>query len=97
MTLEHYDGMTQKQLAKIIATAKEKWAILDELIIHRIGDILPNEPIVVISVWAMHRAEAFEACRYIMEELKSHAPFWKREILTSNESRWVLKNTSGKN
>lgn len=97
MTLEHYDGMTQKQLEKIMAIAKEKWGILDALIVHRVGDILPNEPIVVISVWSAHRADAFDACRYIMEELKSNAPFWKRETLISNQTRWVLKNTGGKN
>ena len=97
MTLEHYDGMTQKQLEKVMAIAKEKWGILDALIVHRVGDILPNEPIVVISVWSAHRADAFDACRYIMEELKSNAPFWKRETLISNQTRWVLKNTGGKN
>jgi molybdopterin synthase catalytic subunit len=97
MTLEHYEGMTQKQLEKIMAIAKEKWGILDALIVHRVGDILPNEPIVVISVWSAHRADAFDACRYIMEELKSNAPFWKRETLISNQTRWVLKNTGGKN
>ena len=97
MTLEHYDGMTQKQLEKIMAIAKENWGILDALIVHRVGDILPNEPIVVISVWSAHRADAFDACRYIMEELKSNAPFWKRETLISNQTRWVLKNTGGKN
>ena len=97
MTLEHYEGMTQKQLEKIMAIAKEKWAILDALIVHRIGDILPSEPIMLISIWSAHRADAFDACRYMMEELKSSAPFWKRETLISNQTRWVLKNTGGKN
>ena len=97
MTLEHYEGMTQKQLEKMIATAKQKWTILDALIVHRIGDILPSEPIMLISIWAAHRADAFDACRYIMEELKSSAPFWKRETLISNQTRWVLKNTGGEN
>ena len=91
MTLEHYDGMTQKQLAKIIAAAKTKWRILDCLIVHRVGDILPNEPIVLVSVWSAHRDEAFEACRYLMEELKANAPFWKLETLATNETRWVSK------
>ena len=91
MTLEHYDGMTQKQLTKIIASAKTKWQILDCLIVHRVGDILPNEPIVLVSVWSAHRGEAFEACRYLMEELKANAPFWKCEKLATNESRWVSK------
>lgn len=91
MTLEYYDGMTQKQLAKIIAAAKTKWQILDCLIVHRVGDILPNEPIVLVSVWSAHRGEAFEACRYLMEELKANAPFWKLETLATNETRWVSK------
>ena len=63
MTLEHYEGMTQKQLEKIITTAKDKWTILESLIVHRIGDILPSEPIVLIAIWSAHRADAFEACR----------------------------------
>ena len=96
MTLEHYEGMTQKQLEKIITTAKDKWTILESLIVHRIGDILPSEPIVLIAIWSAHRADAFEACRYIMEELKSNAPFWKRETLSSQQTRWVLKNTGSK-
>ena len=92
MTLEHYDGMTQKQLTKIIAAAKTQWQILDSLIVHRVGEILPNEPIVLVSVWSAHRNEAFEACRYLMEELKANAPFWKLETLTTNEKRWVSKS-----
>lgn len=94
MTLEHYDGMTQKQLGKIIDTAKVQWQILDCLIVHRVGEILPNEPIVLVVVWSAHRAEAFDACRYLMEELKANAPFWKREKLATNETRWVSKNHS---
>ncbi len=93
MTLEHYEGMTQKQLEKIIEIAKDKWTILEALIVHRIGDILPSEPIVLIAIWSAHRADAFDACQYIMEELKSNAPFWKRETLNSNQTRWVVKNT----
>ncbi len=92
MTLEHYDGMTQKQLTQIIATAKIKWQILDCLIVHRVGKILPNEPIVLVAVWSAHRDEAFEACRYLMEELKENAPFWKLETLATNETRWVSKH-----
>lgn len=91
MTLEHYEGMTQKQLSKMIETVKARWQILDCLIIHRVGEILPNEPIVLISVWSAHRAQAFEACRFLIEELKANAPFWKLEQLTTNEKRWVTK------
>jgi molybdopterin synthase catalytic subunit len=95
MTLEHYAGMTEKQLEKIVAEAKQQWAILDTLIVHRVGNILPNEPIVLVSVWTAHRGDAFDGCRYIMEALKSHAPFWKKEVLTTDEERWVAHNTDG--
>lgn len=91
MMLEHYEGMTQKQLVKMIESAKTRWEILDCLIIHRVGEILPNQPIVLISVWSAHRAQAFEACRFLIEELKANAPFWKLEQLCSNEKRWVTK------
>ncbi|GDX84417.1 molybdenum cofactor biosynthesis protein MoaE [Methylococcaceae bacterium] len=91
MMLEHYDGMTQKQLTKMVTTTKSKWQILDFLIVHRIGEILPNEPIVLVAVWSAHRNEAFEACRYLMEELKANAPFWKLEKLATNQNRWVSK------
>lgn len=95
MTLEHYSGMTEKQLAKIVTAAKQQWAVLDTLIVHRVGNILPNEPIVLVSVWTRHRGDAFDACRYIMEALKSHAPFWKKELLSTDEERWVTHNTDG--
>ena len=95
MTLEHYAGMTEKQLAKIVTLAKQQWAIQDVLIVHRVGDILPNQPIVLVSVWSSHRGDAFDACRYIMEALKSQAPFWKKERLINNEERWVNHNTDG--
>ncbi len=94
MTLEHYPGMTEQELGRIVAEAREQWALLDELIIHRVGDLLPNEPIVLVAVWSAHRKDAFEACRHIMEALKSRAPFWKKEQLDSS-SRWVDKNTDG--
>lgn len=92
MTLEHYPGMTEKCLNEISKKASERWDIADSLIIHRVGDLQPNEPIVLVAVWSAHRAAAFEACRYLIEELKSHAPFWKREQL-SERSRWSEQNT----
>jgi len=95
MSLEHYPGMTEKQLKKIIAEAGQQWPVIDTLVIHRVGDILPNEPIVLVAVWTSHRGDAFDACRYIMEALKSRAPFWKKELLQSEQERWVLKNTDG--
>jgi molybdopterin synthase catalytic subunit len=95
MTLEYYPGMTEKQLEKIVAEAMQQWPVLDALIVHRVGDILPNEPIVLVAVWTSHRGDAFDASRYIMEALKSRAPFWKKELLASQTERWLLKNTDG--
>ena len=92
MTLEHYPGMTEQYLEKISKEAKQRWDLIDCLIIHRVGDVSPNDPIVVVAVWSAHRAAAYEANRYLMEELKSRAPFWKKETLNQG-SRWVEKNT----
>lgn len=92
MTLEHYPGMTEKCLNEISKQASERWDIADSLIIHRVGELQPNEPIVLVAVWSAHRAPAFEACRYLIEELKSRAPFWKREQL-SQHTRWLEQNT----
>lgn len=94
MTLEHYPGMTEKHLRHISEEAARRWDILDSFIIHRIGSVHPNDPIVLVAVWSAHRAAAFEACRYLMEELKSRAPFWKKEELEDG-TRWVEKNTPG--
>ena len=100
MFLEHYPGMTEKHLEKIVQAAKEQWEILETLVIHRVGELLPNDPIVLVAVWSAHRKDAFEASRFIMEDLKSKAPFWKKESLkstgqTAEKNRWVQKNTSG--
>ena len=94
MTLEHYPGMTEEHLEKICEDAHQKWDLIESLIIHRVGLIEIADPIVLVCVWSEHRAEAFDACRFIMEDLKSKAPFWKQE-LTSGGSRWVEKNTPG--
>jgi molybdopterin synthase catalytic subunit len=93
MLLEHYPGMTEKYLQKISEEAASKWDMLDSLIIHRVGEMLPNDPIVLVAVWSAHRAAAFDASRYLMEELKSRAPFWKKEKLSAEQTRWVDKNT----
>jgi molybdopterin synthase catalytic subunit len=93
--LEHYPGMTEKQLQHIIDQAQQQWAILDVLVVHRVGRVLPDETLVVVAVWAVHRGDAFDACRYIMENLKSRAPFWKKETLASGQQRWVEKNSQG--
>ncbi len=95
MTLEHYPGMTEKQLAETIAEAMEKWSVIDVLVVHRVGDIFPDDPIVLVAVWSSHRGDAYDSNRYIMEALKSKAPFWKKEILLSDSERWVAKNTDG--
>jgi molybdopterin synthase catalytic subunit len=94
MSLEHYPGMTEQHLGKISEEANQRWDILDSLIIHRVGRVLPGDPIVLVAVWSAHRAAAFGACRFLIEELKSRAPLWKKETLPDGE-RWVEKNTLG--
>lgn len=93
MMLEHYQGMTEKQLEQIVETAQNRWPLVAALVIHRVGRVNPDEPIVLIAVWSAHRAEAFEASRFIIEELKTKAPFWKKETLTEGE-RWVEAHSS---
>ncbi len=94
MTLEHYPAMTEKHLRQIAEQAQSRWDIFDVLIIHRVGEIRPNDPIVLVAVWSAHRAAAYDANRFIMEDLKSKAPFWKKEVLREG-SRWVERNTPG--
>ncbi len=94
MSLEHYPGMTEKELSRIVDEVRSRWQLLDELIVHRVGELSPNDPIVLVAVWSAHRKDAFEACRHIMEALKSRAPFWKKEQLNEGY-RWVDKNTDG--
>jgi len=88
MTLEHYPAMTQYFLDNLCLLSCEKFSLDDCLIVHRFGDIHPNEPIVLTVAWSAHRAQAFDACRYLMEELKARAPFWKKEVTDAGE-RWV--------
>ena len=95
MCLEHYPRMTEKQLEKIIIQASDQWALIETLVVHRVGDVFPDDVLVLVAVWSVHRGDAFDASRYIMEALKSKAPFWKKEILTSDKTRWVNKNTDG--
>lgn len=94
MFLEHYPGMTENYLEKILADASARWELTDALIVHRVGSLEPGDPIVLVAAWSAHRKAAFEASRWLMEELKSRAPFWKKEQLAGS-SRWVTKNTSG--
>lgn len=95
MTLDYYPGMTEKQLEKILTDAGQQWQLIDTYIVHRVGEIKPDDTIVLVAVWSSHRGDAFDACRFIMEALKSTAPFWKKELLDSGQTRWVEKNTDG--
>ena len=95
MTLEHYPGMTEKQLALIVEQANQQWVLMDTLLIHRIGDVVPDDSLVLVAAWSAHRGDAFDACRFIMEALKKQAPFWKKERLASGEVRWVESNSDG--
>jgi molybdopterin synthase catalytic subunit len=88
MTLEHYPGMTEKALEAIVAEAHGRWDLVDTLVIHRVGALAPGERIVLVGVASAHRGEAFAACEFIMDYLKTRAPFWKRED-TPEGSRWV--------
>lgn len=94
MILEHYPGMTEKHLQRIGEEAMRRWDILDVLLLHRVGEVQPGDPLVLVAVWSTHRNAAFEACRFLIEELKSQAPFWKKERLDAG-FRWVEKNTPG--
>ncbi len=94
MTLEYYPGMTEKHIRQIYGQAAEKWKLLECLVLHRTGRVEIGETIVVVAVWSVHRGDALESCRYIIEDLKSRAPFWKKEVLNDGE-KWVEKNTSG--
>jgi molybdopterin synthase catalytic subunit len=88
LTLEHYPGMTEKALGTIIDEAKSRWDILDALVIHRVGEMKPTDQIVLVAVTGAHRGEAFAACEFIMDYLKTRAPFWKKEE-TPTGPRWV--------
>lgn len=88
MTLEHYPGMTEKALESIVAEAKRRWKVMDILVVHRVGELRPADQIVLVAVTGAHRGEAFAACEFIMDYLKTRAPFWKKEQ-TLQGARWV--------
>lgn len=88
MELEHYPGMTEKALEDIVASARARWNIFDALVIHRVGPLKPLDQIVLVAVTSAHRGEAFAACEFIMDYLKTQAPFWKKED-TPEGARWV--------
>lgn len=88
MVLEHYPGMTERALEEIVADAKSRWSIFDALVVHRVGRLDPTDAIVLVAVTSAHRQDAFAACEFIMDFLKTRAPFWKKESTAAGE-RWV--------
>jgi molybdopterin synthase catalytic subunit len=93
LTLEHYPGMTEKALEDIVAEAKRRFDVYEIGVIHRIGELAPTDPIVFVAVTSAHRGDAFDACRFVMDYLKTRAPFWKKE-LTPQGPRWVEARSS---
>jgi len=93
MTLEHYPGMTERALVAIVDEAKSRWNIMDAVVIHRVGALKPADQIVLVGVASAHRGDAFAACEFIIDYLKTRAPFWKKED-TPSGARWVEARTS---
>ncbi|PWI34254.1 molybdopterin synthase catalytic subunit MoaE [Vibrio albus] len=93
LSLEHYPGMTEKVLGDICKQAAERWSLCDVRVIHRIGEIQAGEQIVFVGVTSAHRSDSFSACEFIMDFLKTNAPFWKKEI-TTESTRWVESKQS---
>jgi molybdopterin synthase catalytic subunit len=97
LTLEHYPGMTEKALEAIVVQAKSRWDIFDALVIHRVGTLQPTDQIVLVAVTSAHRGEAFKACEFIMDYLKTGAPFWKKEATRlggKTIERWIEAKVS---
>lgn len=88
MVLEHYPGMTEKSIEAIVDEAKTRWKVIDALVIHRVGALAPTDQIVLVAVTSSHRGDAFAACEFVMDFLKTAAPFWKKESTLDGE-RWV--------
>ena len=93
LTLEHYPGMTEAALDEIVAEARQRFDIRDALVVHRVGALVPGDQIVLVVVTGAHRGAAFDACEFVMDWLKTHAPFWKKERLPDGE-RWVEARAS---
>ncbi len=93
MTLEHYPGMTERAIAQIVDQAKSRWQVMDCTVIHRYGALQPNDQIVLVAVASAHRGDAFAACEFIMDYLKTQAPFWKKEQ-TAEGAQWVEAKTA---
>ncbi len=93
MTLEHYPGMTEREIGKIVEEARARWQVMDATVIHRYGELSAGEQIVLVAVASAHRADAFAACEFIMDYLKTRAPFWKKEHRAEG-ARWVEARSS---
>jgi len=93
LTLEHYPGMTERALESIVAEARSRWRIIDVTVVHRVGELKPLDQIVLVVVVGEHRGDAFAACEFIMDYLKTRAPFWKKEQ-TPEGARWVEARAS---
>jgi molybdopterin synthase catalytic subunit len=93
MTLEHYAGMTEREIGKIVEEAKTRWKVMGCTVIHRYGELQPGDQIVMVAVASAHRGDAFAACEFVMDYLKTRAPFWKKESRAEG-ARWVEARTS---
>ncbi len=93
MTLEHYAGMTEREIAKIVEEARSRWQVMDCTVIHRVGELQPTDQIVLVAVASAHRGDAFAACEFIMDYLKTRAPFWKKEQRAGG-AQWVEARAS---
>jgi molybdopterin synthase catalytic subunit len=93
MTLEHYAGMTEREITKIVEEAASRWKVMDATVIHRYGELKPTDQIVLVVVASTHRGDAFAACEFIMDYLKTRAPFWKKEHRPEG-TRWVEARSS---
>lgn len=90
--LEHYPGMCEREIRQLCEQARQRWDILDTLVVHRVGELTLREPIVFVGVASRHRDAAFRACEFLIDALKTRAPFWKRETLTSGRAFWVRQD-----
>ena len=97
MEIEHYPGMTHKALSEIAQTAVDRWSLGNALVIHRYGRLVPGEQIMMVATAARHRMQAFEAAEFLMDYLKSRAPFWKKEVLEDGSADWVAARDEDEN
>lgn len=89
LSLEHYPGMTEKCLVDIVEQAKQRWQIIESTVIHRVGKLAISDQIVFVGIASQHRGDAFAACEFIMDYLKTQAPFWKKETMADGKIKWV--------